>query len=136
MMKHSSHKVGFSCWHFVWATKYRYKMMRKPENKNIVAAAIRRAACAHHIMVRELEVMPDHIHMLAVLPHTMTDSKALQLLKGCSAHTIFRVKENYRLRYPKGHFWSPGGCAITVGHSDYQTTVDYIRNQQAHHAKT
>ena len=134
MLKHRSHKVGMSCWHLVWATKYRYKMMGKFENKNLVAAAIRKAAAEHRITVLELEVMPDHVHLMARLPCGMTDSNAFRLLKGRSAYIIFRNKEKFRLRYYKGHFWSPGGCAVTVGYNDFEKTRNYILNQQAHHA--
>jgi putative transposase len=131
--KRYSHKVGNNFWHFEWCTKYRYEMMRKLENKNLVEACIRKSASEHGIIIGELAVMPEHIHMLATLPNAMTDSKALQLLKGRSAYLIFRNKEKTRLRYPKGHFWAPSSFSATVGHSDMATCIDYIRNQQKHH---
>ncbi len=136
MLSHRSHKVGLNCWHLVWATKYRYEMMGKFGHKNLVAAAIRKAATEHRIAVHELEVMPDHVHLLAVLPSGMTDSEAFHVLKGRSAFLIFKNKPRDRLRYPKGHFWSSGGCAVTVGHSDYEKTKHYIQNQWASLATT
>ena len=108
-------------------------MMKKYENKNLVGAAIRKAAFEHGIIIHYLSVMPDHIHALATFPHGMTDSKALQLLKGRSAYIIFRVKEKFCLRYPQGHFWSPGGCAVTVGYNDLTSMIHYIENQAEHH---
>jgi putative transposase len=128
-----SHKVGMNFWHLEWCTKYRYKMMGKLENKNLVEAAIRKAASEHLIRIHELSVMPDHVHVLVSLPHGITDSKALQLLKGRSAFIIFRNKEKFRLRYPKGHFWAVGGFASTVGYTDINTTTSYIQNQEHHH---
>jgi len=128
-----SHKVGMNFWHLEWCTKYRYKMMRKLENKNLVEAAIRRAASEYKINIREIEVMPDHVHLLVSLPHNITDSKALGLLKGRSAYLIFRNKEKIRLRYPQGHFWAAGGFASTVGYTDVATTLRYIQNQESHH---
>jgi putative transposase len=127
------HKVGANFWHMEWCPKYRYKMMQKLENKNIVAAAIRKAAHEHGIEVHYLKVLPEHVHTLVTLPHGMDDSKAFNLLKGRSAYIIFRVKEKFRLRYPKGHFWSPGGFATTVGYNDLNATIEYIENQEAHH---
>mgnify|MGYP001573294586 FL=1 len=132
-MRHYSHKLGTNFWHLEWCPKYRYKMMRKLENKNLVAAAIRKAATAHGITMHYLAVMPDHVHALVTLPHGMTDSKAFNLLKGRSSHIIFRAKENFRLRYPKGHFWSPGGFSSTVGYNDLDSMIKYIENQQEHH---
>ena len=130
---HFSHKVGLNFWHLEWCPKYRYNMMQKLENKNLVAAAIRKAAAEHGIKIHYLAVMPDHVHALVTLPHGMTDSKAFNLLKGRSAYIIFRVKEKFRLRYPKGHFWSPGGFATTVGYNDLNSMINYIENQQEHH---
>ena len=128
-----SHKVTLNFWHFEWCTKYRYKMMQKRENKNLVEAAIRKAAHEHKIIIHEIAVMPEHIHVLASLPNGMTDSRALALLKGRSAHLIFKNKERMRLRYPKGHFWAPSSFSVTVGYNDIATCKGYIRNQEQHH---
>jgi len=128
-----SHKVHLNFWHLQWCTKYRYKMMSKQENRNLVAAAIRKAACENRIEIIELEVMPDHVHLSCTLPNNMTDSQALGLLKGRSAYLIFRHKPHMRLRYPKGSFWSSGNCSITVGYNTLETVNNYIRNQETHH---
>ncbi|MFH0869821.1 MAG: IS200/IS605 family transposase [archaeon] len=128
-----SHKVGLNFWHLEWCTKYRYNMMKKLEIKNLAEAAIRKSAHEHDIVVHFISVMPDHVHILVSLPHGMTDSDALQLLKGRSAYLIFRNREHVRLRYPQGHFWAAGGCAITVGYNDLNSAVDYIQHQAEHH---
>ena len=130
-----SHSVGKSTWHIEWCTKYRYEMMGKEENRNLVAACIRQAAHRHGISLIVLEVMPQHMHCVAELPHTMSTDKAANLLKGYSAWKIFRVKEKFRLRYPRGHFWSRGYMARTVG-VDEEQAIRYVRNQQAHHGVT
>lgn len=132
-LKHYSHKVGVNYWHFEWCTKYRYKMMQKFGNMNLVKAAIRKAAHEHGIKIYELEVPVDHVHTLLSLPRGMSDAKAFQLLKGRSAYLIFRAKPKFRLRYPKGHFWARGGCAITVGYNDFNKTSNYIKKQLEHH---
>ena len=132
-LQHYCHKVGMNFWHLEWCPKYRYNMMQKFENKNLVAAAIRKAAYEHGIILHYLKVLPNHVHTLATFPHGVTDSKALQYLKGRSAYIIFRVKEKFRLRYPQGHFWSPGGFATTVGYNDLNSVIAYIENQEAHH---
>ena len=132
-INHYIHKVGTNFWHLEWCPKYRYKMMQKLEHKNLVAATIRKAATEHGIVIHYLAVLPDHVHVLVTLPHGMTDSKAFHLLKGRSAYILFRVKEKFRLRYPKGHFWSPGGFATTVGYNDLSSMIIYIENQEQHH---
>ena len=132
-LKRLSHKVTLNFWHFEWCTKYRYKMMRKLSNKNLVEATIRKACAEHGIIIHELSVLPEHVHMLATLPNGMTDSKALQLIKGRSAYLIFKNKEKYELRYPKRHFWAPSSFSTTVGYNDLNGIVAYIRSQIEHH---
>jgi putative transposase len=132
-LMHLSHKVTMNFWHMEWCTKYRYEMMEREEIKNLVEAAIRKAAHENRIIIHEISVMPDHIHLLATLPPGMTDSRALQLLKGRSAYLIFKNREHVRLRYPQGHFWAPSSCALTVGYNDLNTCVGYIRTQARHH---
>ncbi len=134
ILKKYSHKIGLNYWHFEWCTKYRYKMMKKFGNCNLVKAAILKSANENNIKVHEIEVLPEHIHMLITLPRGMSDADAFQKLKGRSANLIFKNKPNYRLRYPKGNFWARGGCAITVGYNDYNTTKGYINRQLDHHA--
>ncbi len=133
-LRQCSHTVGLNFWHFEWCTKYRYNMMRKLEIKNLVIAAIRKAASEHRIKIHILKALPDHIHMLSTLPNNMTDSEARRLLKGRSAYLIFKNRENIRLRYPKRHFWSAGSCAVTVGYNDIDSITEYIENQEEHHA--
>jgi REP element-mobilizing transposase RayT len=52
------------------------------------------------------------------------------LLKGRSAYLIFRKHPNFRKRYPKGHFWSPGKFCRSMSGVDSYTVDNYIENQQ------
>lgn len=127
-----SHSVGKNTWHIEWCTKYRYKMMEKLVNRNIVGACVRQAACRHGIKILVLEVMPEHVHCVVELPHGMSVDRAANLLKGYSAWKIFQVKKKFLLRYPRRHFWSRGYMARTVG-MDEERAIWYVKNQQAHH---
>ena len=110
-------------------------MFSKFMQKKLVEAAIRNVAYRHKIKIHTLFVMPEHVHMLVTLPHNVTDSKALMLLKGGSAYIFFKHHPKSRLRLPKGHLWSAGGCATTVGYNEFATVENYIANQTTHHAQ-
>jgi len=135
LLTFENHCARRSVWHIEWCTKYRYKMMQKLENKNIVAACIRQAAVKHEIEIRVLEVLPEHVHGVFVLSKGMNEEKAVKLLKGYSAWKIFQVKEHFRLRYPQGHFWSRGYMARTVG-MDEEKAIRYVLSQKEHHHVT
>ena len=128
-----NHHVGISMWEFEWCPKYRYKMFRKWKYKKLVEACIRRAASEHGIKWIELNVQPEHIQGTASIPLTMSPSKALQLLKGRSAFLFFKNHEKARLRYPKGHLWSRGRFAASLGFVQVEVVNEYVRNQDEHH---
>jgi putative transposase len=105
-------------------------MFKKLENKNLCEQILKEVAERHKINITELSVMPDHIHMVASIPPTMSISKAFHLLKGASAHALFKEKPNFRKRYPKTHLWSPGKFYRIVGDADLETVINYVKDQR------
>ena len=129
-----SHSIGDNFWHIEWCPKYRYKMFKQYKYKNLAVACIRKTAKAHDITIHALEVMEDHLHAVISIPHTMSVSRATQLLKGGSSYLFFKHHEKARLRYPRGHLWSRGTFRTSVGYADLPTTLKYVREQQFHHS--
>ena len=127
-----SHSVGQSLYHFEWCPKYRYKMFNKAENKKLCETILSEVAERHGIGIIEMAVMPDHLHLIVEIPPTMSISQAFHLLKGASAHELFKRQPKFRLRYPRGHFWSPGKFYRTVGDADAETTINYVKNHHVH----
>ena len=62
-MKHYPHKVGVNVHHLEWCTKYRYSMFKQDKYKNLCETILRETAERHQISIRELFVMPEHIHV-------------------------------------------------------------------------
>ena len=133
---HYSHSVGVMMFHLEWKSKYGYKMFKKEEQKNLASACIRRAASLHGIKIIVLSVMPEHIHTKVQVPLSMSASKVLQLLKGLSAKLFFEHNKKARLRYPRGHLWSRGKFASSVGFVQEEKVRTYILNQEEHHRET
>jgi Transposase and inactivated derivatives len=132
----SNHRVGQNLYHFEWCPKYRYNMFRKEENRKLCENILREIAEKHGIGIMEIFVMPDHLHLIVDIPPTMSVSEAFRLLKGASSYRLFRKKPNFRKRYPRGHFWSPGKFYRSVGDADLETTRNYVRNQKTVHQMT
>ncbi|MBS3140718.1 IS200/IS605 family transposase [Candidatus Woesearchaeota archaeon] len=127
-----AHSIGWSTYHFEWCTKYRYKIFKQSYIKNLCLIAIIEAAKKHKINILEIEVDMDHIHVIVSLSMTMNPSKALNLMKGLSAHLLFKLLPNLRKRYRKGHLWSRGKFAASVGHITLENAKKYLED---HHAK-
>ena len=123
------HGVYQTIYHLTWQTKCRYEMMRQEKYRFAVRQAIEEVGAKHGIHFVELAVMPDHVHAVVSCHPSMSQCKALGLLKGGSAYLLFRRYEKLRLRYPRGHFWSPGKSGRTVGDADKETVIDYVKRQ-------
>ncbi len=132
--QHFAHSVGVMMLHLEWKPKYAYRMFRKEEQKNLCAACIRRAASLHNIKIIVLSVMPEHVHCEVQVSLNISASKVLQILKGLSAKLFFEKNPKARLRYPKGHLWSRGKFASSVGFVQEEVVRRYIENQEEHHA--
>lgn len=127
------HSVGKIMFHLQWCTKYRYKMFRKGEYRNLITACIRRAASLHQIKIIELNVQPEHVHCVVSVAFSLSVSKVLQILKGLSAKLFFEYHKKARLRYPQGHLWSRGKFASSVGFVQLDVVQNYVRNQDLRH---
>lgn len=109
-------------------------MMRRDNIKVYCKAAIEEACNRYKIVIEIIKIMPEHVHMIADVPRTMSDSQALQIIKGLSSYLLFRICPNLRKRYLKGHFWTEGYFCEGIGNMDYDFAFSYVENQELHHA--
>ena len=74
--------------------------------------------------------MPDHIHMLIGLK---PDTALSDLVRDVKANSSRFVNEK---RWVKGRFnWQEGFGAFSYSHSEVDSVVKYIQNQEKHHSK-
>jgi putative transposase len=131
----AQHANGQSMWHFEWCTKYRYKIFRAEEHKNLCRIAIIEAAKLAQVQVLELEVEPEHLHMIVEIPLRLSPLDAVRELKSVSARLLFRLMPKLAYRYPKRRLWSAGKFVMSVGYITLEKAKEYVNNQKAHHAK-
>jgi len=73
-------------------------------------------------------VQPDHVHLIVDCPRAMCDSKMIQIIKGLSSYLLFRMCEDLRKRYSRGHFWNAGYFCCSIGR-DFDSVFSYVENQ-------
>jgi REP element-mobilizing transposase RayT len=74
--------------------------------------------------------MPDHVHVLFGMSPTQSLSDLMKKIKGSSSLWI-----NDR-RFVRGRFsWQEGYGAFSYGKSQIDNVIQYIQNQEKHHAK-
>ena len=78
----------------------------------------------------EGHAMPDHIHLLFMIPLKYSVANTVGFLKGKSALRVFREYMQAKRNFTGRHFWARGYCVSTVG-LDEQTIREYIRNREA-----
>ena len=133
-MKHYGSSVGGNKKHIQLTTKYRYRMLRQEKLKLFCEVAITEACKRYKIEIIILKVMPEHMHMIADVPRTMCDARAMQLIKGFSSYLLFRLCPDFRKRYPRGHFWNEGYYCEGVGCKEFDEVFAYVEKQEEHHA--
>ena len=71
----------------------------------------------------------DHVHLLVILPATVTIADAVREIKGASSKWVNDT-------FPGKRFsWQVGYGAFSIGSSMIPTVVEYIHNQKEHHQK-
>ena len=73
----------------------------------------------------------DHVHLLLSLPSTLTIAKAMQVMKGNSSKWVHDTFPNRR-----EFAWQEGYGAFSIGKSQVEPTIQYIRTQKEHHRQT
>ena len=124
-----SHVIWHCQYHIVWVPKYRYRVLSGPV-KESVENCIQLYSSKLGLKIIELNVRPDHIHLLVKIPPKRSISQVLGTLKGKSAVRILTQFPNFKKRlYWGNHFWAEGYCVDTVG-LDAEMIRKYVKHQE------
>ena len=127
MQYRTSSKTVFSAkYHLIWCPKYRRGVLvGKVEAR--LAAIIREVCAEHQVDVLGLEIMPDHVHLLADIPPGVVLSRFMQVLKGRSSRLLRQQFPHLqRMRV----LWSPSWFVSTVGGAPLSVIKAYVENQK------
>ena len=123
-----AHTVLDIKYHFVWKTKYSYKILKGSLALRI-RDLLRNIAAEKDVEIIRGNVRPDHIHVLVSAPAHLSPSKVIQLLKGKSSHRLQREFPELRKKYWGQHLWARGYFCSTVGAITEEMVKQYIENQ-------
>ena len=125
-----AHTKWMCKYHIVFTPKYRRKVIFNQLRRDI--GEILRTLCKYkEVEIIEGHLMPDHVHMLVMIPPKESVSEFMGYLKGKSALMIFDRHANLKYKYGNRHFWAEGYYVSTVGIND-ATVAKYIREQERH----
>jgi putative transposase len=124
----SNNNVVYSCkYHVVWCPKYRRKVLVDGVDKRLkeIAQAV---AEEMHFEIIEMEVMPDHVHMLVEVDPQLGIHKAVKRIKGRSSHDLREEFPWLKRRLPS--LWTNSYFVSTVGGAPLAIARRYIENQK------
>ena len=87
-------------------------------------------AIQYDILIDELEVSPDHVHIFCAFPPRYSISQVVTRFKSLSARTIFRESPRIKRRLWGGELWEEGYFVRTVGD---KVTAELIRRYIPYH---
>lgn len=126
--KKGSHTIYDIKYHFIWVTKYRYRIIEK--KMGIRLRELIRQGCENiGITIIKGNVGKDHIYLLLSCPTNIAPSKIAQYLKGRSSKLIQDEFPELKKKYWGQHLWASGCFCGTVGSVTEETIKEYIEKQ-------
>ena len=126
--KKLSHSLYECKYHVVFCPKYRYKILQEEVQEYIIQQTYRLCNQKDGVEVLEINVQPDHVHVVLEIPPKYEVSRIIGFLKGKLALRLFDRFPALRKRYWGQHVWSRGYCVSTVG-LDEDRIRKYVRWQ-------
>ncbi len=105
--RYGSHTVYNIEYHFVWVTKYRYKVLTG-EVALRVRDLVRQTCEAFEIRIISGVGSFDHVHLLISAPPTLAPSEIMRRIKGRAARKWFEEFPGLKKRYWGQQFWARG----------------------------
>ena len=128
-MKYKSNcNVVYSCkYHVVWCPKYRRKVLVDGVDTRIKSLV--QLVCAEHgFELIEMEVMPDHVHLLISCNPRFGIMNCIRVLKRYSAAPMREFDPSLDRRLPS--IWTRSAFIATVGSVSLETVKAYIESQK------
>lgn len=124
----SNNNIAYSCkYHVVWCPKYRRKVL--VGNIETRLKEIITQTCADlSIEIIEMELMPDHVHLLIEVDPQFGIHKAVKQMKGISSHILREEFPELRTKLPT--LWTNSYFVSTVGGAPLEVIKQYIESQK------
>ena len=125
----SNKNIVYSCkYHVVWCPKYRRKVLINGVDLRL-KELIKSVADEIHVDIIEMEIMPDHVHILLEVDPQYGIHKAIKAIKGRTSRVLRQEFPWLRSRLPT--LWTNSYFCSTVGGAPLSVIKQYIENQKS-----
>ncbi len=124
----SNNNITFSCtYHVVWCPKYRRKVLVGPVAARLKELIVE-TCTAISVEIQEMEIMPDHVHLLLDIDPQFGVHKAVKRIKGVSSRVLRQEFKELTTKLPT--LWSNSYFVSTVGGAPFEMIQQYIQSQK------
>lgn len=128
-MKYKNNQnVVYSCkYHVVWCPKYRRKVLIDEVAARLKELILLEAAAIQADVI-EMEVMPDHVHLLIEVDPQLGIHRAIKQIKGKTSFVLRGEFKALTTRLPS--LWTNSYFVSTAGGAPLAAIKQYIENQE------
>jgi REP-associated tyrosine transposase len=124
----SNNNIVYSCkYHVVWCPKYRRAVLT-PIIAERLKELIYEVVQEHKAQIIELEIMPDHVHMLLEVDPQYGIHRLIKAIKGRSSRVLRNTFAELKRKLPT--LWTNSYFVTTVGGAPLSIVKQYIQNQK------
>lgn len=125
--------IVYSCkYHVVFCPKYRRKVL-VGEIETRLKELVRETCAQLNVDLLDMEVMPDHVHLLLEVDPQLGIHKAVKFIKGKSSHVLRSEFKSLTTRLPT--LWTNSYFVSTVGGAPLSIVKEYIQSQETSQRK-
>ena len=132
-MYKSNNNIIYSCkYHVVWCPKYRRKVLIDGVDarlKEIIIAICKEVS----VDIIEMEIMPDHVHILIEVDPQFGVHKVVKNIKGKTSRILRNEFPELKTKLPT--LWTNSYFISTIGGAPLETVKKYIESQKTSQRK-
>ncbi|HEX6122444.1 MAG TPA: IS200/IS605 family transposase [Ktedonobacterales bacterium] len=126
--RRSNNNVVYICrYHVVFCPKYRRKVLTPPIDERLKTMLAEQIERWGQDLI-EMEVLPDHVHLLVGCDPQFGIHRLVKLLKGHSSHALREEFPTLKRRLPS--LWTNSYFVATTGGVTLETLTRYVQNQK------
>src|SRR5574344_3054000 len=124
----SNNNVVYSCkYHVVFCPKYRRSVLVNGVDVRL-KELIQQTCEQLNVEIIEMEIMPDHVHLLIEVDPQFGIHKAVKQIKGYSSRILREEYKHLTTKLPT--LWTNSYFVSTVGGATLEAIKQYVDNQQ------
>jgi len=124
----TNNNIVYSCkYHVVWCPKYRRKVL-VGEVETRLKELIKETCIELSVDIIEMEIMPEHVHILLEVNPQFGIHKVVKRIKGVTSYNLRKEFKSLTTKLPT--LWTNSYFVSTVGGAPLSIIKQYIENQK------